>query len=122
MDVRRLRVLQAVVESGSVSAAASALDYTPSAVSQQISALEREVGAELLERVGRGVRPTDAALLLCQHAERVLGAIEEAEAALSALRAGKLGRLRLGAFPTAGSALVPEAIAAFERIHPGVRL
>ena len=68
IDVRRLRVLKAVVESGSVSGAAAYLNYTPSAVSQSITALERETGTVLLERAGRGIRPTDAALVLCEHA------------------------------------------------------
>lgn len=122
MDVRRLRVLKAVVDAGSITGAAAALDYTPSAISQQVSSLERELGTVLLERAGRGVRPTDAAVLLRDHAERVLAALAEAEEALDALRAGRIGRLRLGAFPTAGAALVPAALAAFEGRHPGVSL
>jgi len=122
IDVRRLRVLKAVVDTGSVSAAAAALSYTPSAVSQNVTALERETGALLLERAGRGVRPTDAALLLCEHAARVLASIQEAEDALAALRTGQIGRIRLGAFPTAGSSLVPGALAAFQRSHPKVAL
>ncbi len=64
IDVRRLNVLKAVVETGSVAAAAELLNYTPSAVSQQMSTLERETGVRLLERAGRGVRPTEVALLL----------------------------------------------------------
>lgn len=122
MDAKRLRVLKAVVDAGSVVGAATALSYTPSAVSQQVSALEREIGTALLERAGRGVRPTDAALLLCRHAERIFAAMNEADDAIEALRSGQLGRLRIGAFPTAGSALVPEALAAFERRHPNVTL
>jgi DNA-binding transcriptional LysR family regulator len=122
IDVRRLQVLQAVVETGSVSAAADLLSYTPSAVSQQMSTLERETGVRLFERVGRGVRPTDAALLLCEHTNRVLSSIRDAEDALAALRAGQIGRLRLGAFPTAGASLVPGALAAFQALHPKVAL
>src|ERR1700722_7425402 len=102
IDVRRLQVLHAIVETGSVAAAAAALSYTPSAVSQQMSPLEREMGVRLLERAGRGVRPTYAALLLSEHTGRVLASIREAEDAIAALRAGHIGRLRLGAFPTAG--------------------
>ena len=93
IDVRRLRVLKAVVESGSVSGAAAYLNYTPSAVSQSITALERETGTVLLERAGRGIRPTDAGLLLCEHAGRVLATVQQAEEALSALRAGRGGRV-----------------------------
>ena len=86
IDVRRLKALQAVVETGSVSAAAALLNYSPSAVSQQMSALERETGVRLFERAGRGIRPTDAALLLCEHTTRVLASIQEAEDALAAFR------------------------------------
>lgn len=122
IDVRRLRALQAVVGTGSVSAAAELLSYSPSAVSQQMTALERETGVRLFERVGRGVRPTDAALLLCEHATRVLASIKDAEDALAALASGHSGRIRLGAFPTAGSSLVPGALAAFQALHPKVAL
>ncbi len=122
IDIRRLNVLKAVVETGSVAAAAELLSYTPSAVSQQMSTLERETGVRLLERVGRGVRPTDVALLLCEHTGRVLAAVQDAEDALAAWRAGRTGRLRLAAFPTAGSALVPGALAAFRSRHPDVAL
>jgi DNA-binding transcriptional LysR family regulator len=122
IDVRRLRALQAVVETGSVSAAAELLSYSPSAVSQQMSALERETGVQLFERVGRGVRPTDAAMLLCEHATRLLASIQDAEDALAALASGHSGRIRLGAFPTAGSSLVPGALAAFQALHPKVAL
>ena len=122
IDIRRLKVLQAVVVSGSVSAAAALLSYSPSAVSQQVSALERETGVRLLERVGRGIRPTDAALLLCEHTTRVLASIQDAEDALAALASGHSGRIRLGAFPTAGSSLVPGALAAFQTLHPSVAL
>lgn len=122
IDVRRLQVLQAVIETGSVAAAASFLNYTPSAVSQQMSTLERETGVQLLERIGRGVRPTDAALLLCEHTTRVFASIKDAEDALAALRAGQSGRLRLGAFPSASSSLIPGALAAFRILHPNVEL
>jgi len=115
-------VLKAVVETGSVSAAAASLNYTPSAVSQLVTALERETGAALLERAGRGVRPTAAAVLLCDHATRMLAVVEEAEEALAALRSGQAGRVRVGAFPTAGASVVPEALAAFVRRMPNVRL
>src|ERR1700691_5627158 len=113
IDVRRLQVLQAVIETGSVAAAANLLNYTPSAVSQQMSTLERETGVQLLERVGRGVRPTDAALLLCEHTTRVFASIKDAEDALAALRSGQSGRVRLGAFPSASSSLIPRALATF---------
>ncbi len=122
LDVRRLKVLKAVVDTGSVAGAAAALNFSPSAVSQHVTALERETGCPLLERAGRGVRPTEAALLLCEHASRVLATVHEAEEALAALRSGQIGRLRLAAFPTAGSSLVPGALAAFQLVHPKVHL
>lgn len=87
-----------------------------------MAALERETGTVLLERMGRGVRPTDAALLLCEHATRVLATLKEAEEALAALRSGHIGRIRVAAFPTAGSSLVPGALAAFESSMPKVAL
>src|SRR5687768_14884443 len=98
LDVRRLHVLNAVVDSGSVTAAASQLGYTASAISQNISALERETGVVLLEKAGRGIRPTQAGLLLADHGGAVIARLREAEAALAALRAGEAGRLRLAAF------------------------
>ncbi len=122
IDVRRLRVLRAVVECGSVSGAAAQLAYTPSAVSQHLAALERETATVLFERVGRGVRATDAARLLSEHAATVMAALANAEEALAALRAGKIGRIRIGAFATAGAALVPGALAAFQDTHPDVLL
>ncbi len=122
LDLRRLRVLRAVVRTGSVRAAAEQLGYTPSAISQHVTALERETGAVLLERAGRGVRPTDAARLLADVADDVLDRLADAEASLAAMRAGRTGRVHLTSFPSAGAALVPPAVAAFRRSHPDVEL
>lgn len=122
LDLRRLRALRAVVDTGSVTAAAGAIGYTPSAVSQHISVLEREVGVMLLERAGRGVRATEAGQLLADHAGAVLARVAEAEAALAALRAGELGVLRVVSFPTAGAALVPPALAILRRELPMVEV
>src|SRR3954468_4568214 len=85
LDVRRLRVLREVAARGSLTGAAEALSYTPSAVSQQIAALEREAGATLLERRPRGVLLTEAGSLLLVHAEAVFAELEAAEAALADL-------------------------------------
>lgn len=82
-----MQVLRAVVTSGSVTAVATNLGYTPSAVSQQVAALERQVGVALLERVGRGVRPTAAGRLLTEHAAIISKNVAEAETALADLRA-----------------------------------
>jgi DNA-binding transcriptional LysR family regulator len=122
LDIRKLRVLLAVVESGSMTAAADDLGYTPSAVSQHVAALEREAGTPLLERVGRGVRPTAAGRLLAEHTAPVLARLAEAEAALADLMAGRIGRLGVTFFPTAGASLVPPAVAEFRRLHPAVEL
>jgi DNA-binding transcriptional LysR family regulator len=122
LDVRRLQALRAVVEEGSVTAAAALLGYSPSAVSQSITALERETKTPLLEKVGRGVRPTQAGLVLAEHAEAIAAQLHDAEQALEALRAGAAGRLRIAAFATAGAALVPRALAAFRDAHPRVEL
>ncbi|WP_329111123.1 LysR family transcriptional regulator [Micromonospora sp. NBC_01699] len=122
LDVRRMQLLRAVVTSGSVTAAARDLGYTPSAVSQQITVLEREAGLALLERTGRGVRPTDAGRLLNDYAAAIGEQVAEAETALADLRAGRTGRLAVRYFATAGASLVAPAVARFRRAHPDVRV
>ncbi|MET7653612.1 MULTISPECIES: LysR family transcriptional regulator [unclassified Streptomyces] len=122
IDVRRMQVLRAVVGSGSVTGAAAVLGYTPSAVSQQIAALEREAGAALLERVGRGVRPTAAGLLLTEYADAIGRQVAEAETALADLLAGRTGQLAVRYFATAGAGLVAPAVARLRAAHPGVRI
>lgn len=122
LDVRRMQVLRAVVTSGSVTAAATNLGYTPSAVSQQVAALEREAKVALLERVGRGIRPTAAGRLLTEHAEIIGRHVADAELALADLREGRTGTLSVRYFVTAGLALVPPALAALRAAHPGVRV
>ncbi|MEU3618520.1 LysR family transcriptional regulator [Streptomyces sp. NPDC006872] len=122
LDVRRMQVLRAVVGSGSVTGAAGVLGYTPSAVSQQIAALEKEAGAVLLERVGRGVRPTAAGLLLTEYADSIGRQVAEAEAALADLLAGRTGRLSVRYFATAGAGLVAPAVARLRAAHPGVQI
>ncbi|MBB4913178.1 LysR family transcriptional regulator [Streptosporangium saharense] len=122
LDLNRLKALHAVAVYGSVGAAADALMVTPSAVSQQLAKLERETGATLLERNGRGVRLTDAAGLLADHAERILALVETAEADFEALRGAVVGRLSIGAFPTAARGLLPAALAHLQRRHPDLRL
>ena len=118
LDLNRLKALHAVHVYGSVGAAADALMVTPSAVSQQIAKLERETGAQLMERNGRGVRLTDAAGLLADHAERILALVETAEADFEALRGEVVGRLNVGAFPTAVRGLAPLALTALRQRHP----
>src|SRR5918998_2491912 len=120
LDVRRMRVLREVAARGSFSAAADALAYTQSAVSQQIAALEREAGTRLVERSARGVRLTDAGRVVVDHAEAIIARLADAEAALEALSGLKGGRVRLASFPSAGATLMPEAIARFRAQHPSI--
>jgi DNA-binding transcriptional LysR family regulator len=122
LDVRRMRVLKEVAARGSFSAAAEALSYTQSAVSQQIAALEREAGSQLVERSARGVRLTDAGRALVDHAEVILARLADAEAELEAIAGLRGGRLRLCSFPSAGATVMPPAIARFRERHPGVEL
>lgn len=122
LNVHRLTVLHAVVTEGSVTGAAAELNYTPSAISQHIAALERETGTRLLERVGRRVRPTPAGALLAGYAGEILSRVADAEAALGALSDGRTGRIRLVTFGSAGTGLVPPAVAHFRARHPEVDL
>ncbi|MGA4849885.1 LysR family transcriptional regulator [Streptomyces sp. G5(2025)] len=122
LDMRRMQILRAVVTSGSVTAAARNLGYTPSAVSQQMAALEKEAGITLLDRTGRGVRPTDAGRLLTEYATVIGRHAAEAETALAELRAGRTGRVSMRYFTTAGAPLVVPAIAALRREQPGVQV
>jgi DNA-binding transcriptional LysR family regulator len=122
LDVRRLRVLREVGRQPSLSAAAAALAYTPSAVSQQIAALERELGVGLVERGARGAALTDAGRVLVRHADEIFGRIHTAEEELQALAGLETGRLRLGAFSTACAVLVPRAVVGFGERHPGVQV
>ena len=122
LDVRRLRVLHAVSAYGSVTAAAAALGYSAPAVSQQLAALEREVGMRLTERAGRGVELTPAAHILVGHTDALLARLDNAEADLAALRDQIAGRVALAAFPSAAASLVPAAWAALADSAPQVRL
>lgn len=122
LDVRRMQVLRAVIASGSITAAAHNLGYSPSAVSQQVSTLEREAGLALLERAGRGIRPTTAGALLAEHAEILNAQLAKAETALADLKDGRTGELAVRYFATAGAALVPPAVAALRRELPKVRV
>jgi DNA-binding transcriptional LysR family regulator len=115
-DVSRLRALALVLDLGSISGAASVLGYTQSAVSQQLAALEREVGTPLVDRSQRPLRATRAGELLRPHVERVLATLGGAQAALEDLQGGK-SRLRLAAFTSALSSFVPGAVRDLRRAH-----
>jgi DNA-binding transcriptional LysR family regulator len=115
-------VLREVVRRGSFSAAADALSYTQSAVSQAVARLEAETGAPLVVRDRRGVRPTAAGETLVEHADTILSQIEAAQADLDAVLGVRAGRLRVASFPSAGATLMPLAVALFRERHPGVAL
>ncbi len=122
LHLGRLRVLSEVVSRGSFSAAAEALSYTQSAVSQAIARLEAETGTTLVVRDRRGVRPTAAGSTLVDHAELIFAAVETAEADLAAVLGVRSGRLRVASFPSAGATLMPLAVATFRARHPDVAL
>ena len=122
LDVRRLRLLCDLSRLGTIAAVARAHTYTPSAVSQQLAALEREAGVALLERTGRRAGLTAAGRVAVQHAETVLAALERTGAALAAMSSGLSGPLRIGAFPTASRTLLPAALVALGDAHPGLEL
>ncbi|MFI0481496.1 LysR family transcriptional regulator [Actinomadura sp. 9N215] len=122
LDVQRLRVLAEVAEHGSFSGAAQALYCTQPAVSRQIAALERELGVPLVRRLPRGVRLTQAGELLHAHARVILASVAAAEREVRGLARLDGGRLRMAAFATANTSLVPSVIAVFRERHPGVEL
>ena len=120
LDVTRLRVLVAVARNGSVTAAARELNYAQPSVSHHIARLEAETGAQLLERVGRGIRLTDAGRLLAERAEEIIGRLDAAETELAAHVGLRQGRVRLAAFPSALGTLVPAAAAMLAAEAPGM--
>src|SRR3712207_2819657 len=117
-----MALLAAVIDSGSMTAAAEALSYTTSAVSQQLSRLEKEVGQPLLQRQPRGIVPTEAGLVLADHARRITRQLAAAEADLAQVAGLRRGRLTIGTFPTVGGSLLALAVSRFRTAHPGVRL
>src|SRR3954469_12657422 len=121
LELRRLRLLRELHERGTIAAVADALRFTPSAVSQQLAMLEREAGVRLLERAGRGVRLTDAALVLVDRAEALLEGAGLAEADLAAAAGTVAGRGRIAAFQSVSLRLVMPAIEALAREAPRLR-
>jgi DNA-binding transcriptional LysR family regulator len=122
LNLGRLRILSEVVSRGSFSAAAEALSYTQSAVSQAVARLEAETGAALVIRDRRGIRPTAAGATLVEHAEAIFAQVEAAEAEVQAVLGVRGGRLRVASFPSAGATLMPLAVATFRERHPDVAL
>ncbi|MHC5903106.1 LysR family transcriptional regulator [Streptomyces sp. S6] len=120
LDLQRLRALHAVSVHGTVGAAAAALGYTSSAVSQQIAKLERETRTVLLEREGRGVRLTDEAWELAGTAQELLAIVERAETGLEERRGLPAGRLTIAVFASAARGLMPSVLADLARRHPAL--
>jgi DNA-binding transcriptional LysR family regulator len=121
LDLRRLRLLSELHQRGTIAAVADALQFTPSAVSQQLAVLERETGVRLLERAGRGVRLTDPALALVDHADALLGRAALAEADLAAAAGTVTGRGRIAAFQSVALNLAVPAMQALARDAPRLR-
>jgi len=122
LDLKRLAMLREVAHRGSFAAAAEALSFTPSAVSQQMTALAREIGVALFERTPRGMRVTDSADALIAHTEAVFARLSDAQAELDMIAGGIGGRLRLGSFPTATVALTAAAMDTFREAYPRVEV
>ncbi|MBZ5794482.1 LysR family transcriptional regulator [Burkholderia contaminans] len=122
MEVGRLKALLELARSGTMAAAAEALHLTPSAVSQQIAQLEEDAGIQLTERIGRGVRLTPAGRALVGHAERVMVVLDEARSELVQLRREIVGELRVAAFPSIASLVLPDTVKRLELAHPRLEI
>nr|WP_314141239.1 LysR family transcriptional regulator [uncultured Rhodococcus sp.] len=122
IDVHRLRVFRAVVADGSIAGAASGLGYTPSAISQHLTALQRETGLVLLEKKGRGLVPTTAGRILADRSSLVFDRIADLDALVGDLRNGRVGTLAISYFASAGAAWVPPIVASLTREFPRLRL
>jgi DNA-binding transcriptional LysR family regulator len=122
LDVNRLRVLDALARLGSVTAAAGELHYSQPTVSHHLARLEAETGAQLLQKVGRGIRLTPAGLLLADRAAEILGRLDAADAELAAHVGLTAGRVRMAGFSSAIGSLIPRAAAALAEKHPGLQI
>lgn len=122
IDTRRLRTLRAVADHGTVTAAAAALHLTPSAVSQQLGALEHEVGHRLFARDGRGIRLTAVGRIMLGHADEVLAQLERAEAEVAAYTTGSAGEVSVASFATAISAVLAPAMRALRLSTPALKI
>src|SRR5919106_2483198 len=118
----QLRVIDAVRRHGSVTAAAGELHYTQPSLSHHLSRLEAQTGTRLLQRVGRGIRLTEAGRLLADRAAEIIGRVDSATAGLSTLVGLNAGRVRLAGFNSVMCSLVPRAAAVLAERHPGLEL
>src|ERR671937_786301 len=122
LDVTRLRVIDAVARHGSVTAASRELNYSQPSISHHLARLETETGAQLLQRVGRGIRLTQAGQLLADRAAEIVGRIDAADAELSAHVGLTAGGVRPAGFSSAIGSLVPRAVAALAAKHPDLQV
>lgn len=122
LDAHRLRVFSAVVATGSVNKAAANLGYTPSAISQHVTALQRETGLRLIERSGRGIEPTTTGRLLAREAATALERLASLDSVVADLRAGRVGRLSISYFASAGAAWIPPLVATLTQEFPNLRI
>ena len=121
-DVQSLRLMKAIADEGSITAAALSLGYSQPAISQHLKRLEAKVGVPLIERVGRGVRLTEAGRVLARHAPAVTMALDAAAGELAELRGLRAGRVRLVGFPSASPTVVPRLLAMLSESHPGLSI
>ena len=122
LNFQQLRMLREVARRETIAAAAGALGYTPSAVSQQLGSLEKSTGVAVLERVGRGVRLTDAGRELVRHADGLLERMEAAQAALESVGGEARGTVEMSVYESVASTLLPALIERLERDHPDLQL
>jgi molybdate transport repressor ModE-like protein len=120
LDAHTLRIVRAIVEHGSITAAAASLGFSQPAVSQHLRRAEARIGMPLIARSGRGVRLTEAGRVLARHARTVTTALDAAASELAELSGLRAGRVRLAAFPTASSTLVPQVLRRLQATHPGI--
>ncbi len=122
LDVQRLRVLRAVVADGSIQGAANALGYSSSAISQQVTALQRATGLRLIQKNGRGIEPTAAAFRLANESEKVFEGLAELDSLVADMRVGNVGGLTVSYFSSAGTTWIPPVIAKMSQLFPRMRL
>ncbi|MFJ1455436.1 LysR family transcriptional regulator [Nocardia wallacei] len=122
LSLPRLRMLRELHRRGTITAAATALHYTASAVSQQLAQLERDVGTRLFERRGRRVQLTDLGVLLAEHAEEILASVERATQALEEAGESVTAKITAGVWASVASGLIPDALTALARTHPGIHV
>lgn len=120
LSLRKLRILREVADHGGVTAAAEAMQHSPSGVSQQMAALEADIGTPVLERRGRGVQLTEAGRVLLEHAEILLSAEQQAQAAIEQVRDTVAGELSVGVFSTVAAGLIPPIVADLATSYPEI--